>query len=555
MGFFVDRVSRARQQVVNAYENEVGSSGDSPKAQAGSRQTQRAASRKTGSDDASSKSRVSGSGKWHHPPANMSEASQRFVRKYGFGDLPPKQIRRYRSMSLSLLKYAQNLDAKDPRMKWSKKARELIKKAGTDPKARQELENMYHLLQGTAGRMDGGQFLRATQILAKNPKLDLSTSQAQKAYWAVVGSAAYKSGKVLDEHFTPIVNTAVETGATKRSIQAMATYVAKSRRARQKLAYADAALAKLGDKAPGTKDARIYKQHLRKVATAQDPEDQAMMLAGNVSDLAQVRTRQVKNTIIRRYEHEIRTMMKRARPAQRDALAPQLAKAIYDLGGPRTPEAKILLETLYHGVGEREHGAKVAAQAAIDNMVHRTHGFQPATWKKMQKLAFSPHKAPGPKSLALQAAGNFLDIAGTGLDTAGALADIANAAPVAEALGATSVLFSVVGAVASTYQLGAMWNRLEKQENARYSNRIYWGAMEIAAWTHYPSLDSAVKEKSGRFRGNIAPGAAEKAKNLFYDLYRTLGSMPPKRRQTFAEGMLAIRSAFPHLDPYSAPAR
>ncbi len=505
----------------------------------------------------------------HVPKHKLSEKNQDFVKKHGFGDLPDKQVTRYRHKAAAIMRRVKELQAHGSAPSLVKKAETIIENAGEDPAKRKNLDSLYHVLCDRRLHLTGPKAAKIMDVVAHAPRMRLSSERGRAALSVLLDSKAARSGKLTPANITAIVNVAADSHVTaarlKTAVPAMADYLAKSKESHAALLVSSVTLTRM----PGTarlktdpdpksllaKDAGLLEKNLGAILQSDSPSQTGARLAEKVTAAATTRASQVKKRCIQEYDAAL----------QQAGMSPmystEFAQALYDVGGPSSPQGRRLLAVL----GRNKIPAAVNndplanpnyqwADDMAKKMNHATGNFQPAKWKQLNisgLLRRGPGKAPerGWLTKAADFVGDALSVTSQAADTAQTIVEVAGHVGLPAANAVFSVAASVVGGVFTLSQIGYAYRKFDAAEKHMFSSKGAWKAVEtMAAAYHDGKLSEPLAPERARIvysgeRAKAWRDAGRKAfDSAFLKTYKKLLSMPRRATAAYCKALTIARS-------------
>lgn len=471
--------------------------------------------------------------------------NERFVQKFGFSDLPNDAVRQYRDKTEALFAAVKKIDRQDPRFSCMQNVKDLVKKAGRDPKAREQFELFYRIVVQDKAPLSATDVVQLARVVGKVDARGLSRSKAaRQAAVCLARNKAYARSSAIQK-WTPEILFAAAAAKPKpkrmeRVVSAMVHYLGKARKPAVSLAVSRAVLAKLDPtKTPAPHD--IYGD-LQRIASARKPQRSAQRCLDKLSDAQRNTQWAIRKRVTTRY---VRVLKQHTNLRGRKAL--RVAQKIYDLGGPRTYAGVYILaaikaksdvtvspRTLSQWMG------KVSGQ-----MLGDTHGLQGGKLRCNIAEMQSRGKVAAHKRGWIAKINTYSDAVAASqqaLDTAVAVAELCGASGgLAAASTVVGLAVSVVSIPLTLAEVGYQSARFKKDEAAQFAARGDRAAEQIArSYTDraMPSLELAYRMGKQGENGTYGAKSSEafKAhKKQFIRRYRFLQKMTPNQRKRFFE--------------------
>ncbi len=471
----------------------------------------------------------------------LTKANERFVSAYGFGDLPNDQVRQYRDRSAAIMRAVKRIDVSDRRISMESEVRNLIKKAGADPKYRGTLNTLHGVLVQDRAGLSFSQLQRLTGLLDRTGDISASRS-GRAAAVAMVKNPAYTNDKMVYALAPSLISLVGNKNKKPQdaisTVNAMAQYVMDNGKSNAELKIYGGYVRKSHPQSrihgPELKDA------LKSIAESRNPEKTGRVYKNQLEKNLAAAKNMARDIELKHYSRILESNM-----GVKKGLAGKMAKKIFELGGPQSPASVHLMASALsrRGISAFNAGTQAVVQKAITEMQKHSLKYSAQQFGiNNRALQIPSGKANSSEvfSEKVRGAVGGAQIGVQVIDTAVTALAIESVA-VLKCTFLLSVGMSVVGGVLSLVEIGGSQRRFIEEERAQYSRKGHLAAMDVAAsWTRargdLPPMENAYAEaRRGRYTSRYAlrPESFDAYKMAFENTFRHLAGMTETERKNY----------------------
>lgn len=491
----------------------------------------------------------------------LTAKNQRFVKRYGFADLPNDKVRQYRDECAALLTAAGRIDRRDSRFSCLPAVEKLIKEAGSNPKARPTLEMLQKILVKDKASLTANGIKALTHVLDHLGPAGAATlgcsRAARRAAVALAKNEEYMrlSPKKAKAHTREII-AAVAEAKTKpkrmaETVSALVGYTKQAEKPASELAVRAAMLAKLRGESPPPMLHDIQAD-LCSIAGSKNPSHQCFRLLSKLKNRAWDARCDIHDHVTAKYA-DVLTGVTSLSPK----LARKVARKLYDVGGPQTTAGAYILASVAAKENMCATNEALASRVAEmgKKMLGATSGLQSG------KITATISEIKGPSGRTKVRRGwiakinNYSDTATLShqaIDTGVSVASVCGAgATISAASSVLGIGMSILQIPLTLAEIGHQMERFKAGERAQFAARADRLAHMVASKDCHkgkklPPMSEVYDRacKMGRedgLYGAMSGDAYVAHRKQFAKRYRFFRKMTPEERENYFEARLFVR--------------